>query len=197
MRTGNQDSASYADHPKYDSVKIGVEMNDLPSSYRAMSKRELIKWTLNYTKDWAVETFRRIPDERLASRAHPSINSAAWLFAHIAVTERKHIGLALEGIDDVPAKYRIFHAGSHPTDDQVSDAYGSKEELIAYWQDVRAKTEQYLDSITDEDLCAVSPVEFGGPNRHNPRREWFVMTIQHQNYHWGQLAVVEKIINST
>ena len=171
-------------------------MNDLSFMYKPMSERDFIKWTLNYTKDWIVDTFRRIPDERLASRPHPRINSPAWVFGHIAVTERKHVGLALEGMDDIPEKYRIFHTGSRPADEEVANAYESKEELIAYWDDVREKTERYLDRITDEDLCAVSPVEFGGPNRDNPRREWFVMTIQHQNCHWGQLQVIKTIIES-
>ena len=33
----------------------------------------------------------------------------------------------------------------------------------------------------------------GGPNRHNPIREFFIMVIQHQNYHWGQLRTVARL----
>jgi uncharacterized damage-inducible protein DinB len=163
---------------------------------KTMSERSFITWTLDYTKDWVIETFCQIPEERLAIRPCSNINSAAWVFGHIAVTERKHVGLALEGIDDIPIKYCIFNSGTQPTDEAVSGAYKSRKELIDYWDYVREKTRQYLDKINDEDLYAVSPFEFGGPNRNNPRREWFIMTIQHQNYHWGQLSLIKKFISN-
>jgi len=113
------------------------------------------------------------------------------------VTERKHVGLALEGVDDIPPVYRIFHTGARPTEQQIADAIESKDALVKYWQDVRAKTGRYLETITDDDLAGVPETPWlarAWPNSENPRREWFVMTIQHQNAHWGQLTIIEKLI---
>ena len=74
----------------------------------------------------------------------------------------------------------------------------AKQALIDYWRGVRAKTVAYLDRITDADLKEVPGDEFllgeKDPNRQNPRREWFVMTIQHQHYHWGELSAVGKLL---
>ena len=175
-------------------------MSDLPFMYKPMSERAFIRWALGYTMDRVIETFRAVPDEWLARRPRPNINAPGWVFGHIAVTERKHVGLALEGVDDIPREYGILHSGARPTEQEIADAIESKDALVKYWQDVRAKTERYLETITDDDLAGVAKTRWlahAGPNRENPRREWFIMTIQHQNYHWGQLATIEKVIRSS
>jgi len=161
--------------------------------YQDMSERDLLKWALDYTMPWVIQTFKSIPDDRLALRPLPRINAPAWVFAHIAVTERKHVGLCLEGIDDIPKHLRIFHTGKKPTEDAIRQALESKDALISYWHEVRAKTHAYLDRVTDADLKEIPQSTLMRGNE-NPVREWFVMTIQHQNAHWGQLSIIAKLI---
>lgn len=174
-------------------------MNDIPFMYKQMSERALIRWALAYTMDWVIDAFLAIPDDAIALRPLPNVNAPGWVFGHIAVTERKHVGLALEGVDDIPPEYGVFHTGARPTDREIADAIESKDALVEYWREVRAKTERYLETITDDDLAGVADTPWlahVGPNRDNPRREWFIMTIQHQNYHWGELATIGKVIRS-
>jgi len=164
-------------------------------AYSPMSERAFIQYALGYTTEWVIETFRSIPDEALCRRVAPALNQPAWIFGHIAVTERLHVGCFLEGVNDIPAGYRPFR--DRCTDGELRKAFDSKDELIGYWRDVRTKTERYIQSITDEELCRAPENELidgAGPNRDNPRREWFVMTIQHQHYHWGQLAVIGALL---
>ena len=177
---------------------LGGSDEEVPFMYSDISERQFIKWTLGDTMGWIIDTFESIPDEALCVRPRPNINAPAWIFGHIAVTERKHVGMVLEGVDDIPEAYRIFHCARRPTDDEIAGAVQSKQALIDYWRDVRVKTEAYLDRITDADLKEVPGDETGlrddDPNRNNPRREWLVMTIQHQNCHWGELRVIQKLL---
>ncbi|MCL5271369.1 MAG: DinB family protein [bacterium] len=171
-------------------------MSALVSPNSEMSERRFIEYILAYTMDPIIKTFRAIPDQWLCRRPHPYINAPGWIFGHIAVTERKHVGLFLENMDDIPHRFRLFHSGSRPSEAEIAAAIESKEQLIAYWRGVRQMTLRYLDGITDDDLAGVSSSAWLGsndPNLENPRREWFVMTVQHQNYHWGQLDVIREM----
>ena len=172
-------------------------MDEKPIMYRDMSERDLLKWTLDYTKPWVIGTFESIPDDRLAVRPRPNINAPGWIFGHIVVTERTHVGRFLEGVDDVPEPWRTVFRAPKPTEAEIRQAIASKADLIDYWHGVRAKTHAYLDRVTDADLKGVPQntlLTDDDPNRHNPIREWFVMPIQHQNGHWGQLQIIAKLI---
>ena len=53
--------------------------------------------------------------------------------------------------------------------------------------------------ITDEDLKEVPKntlLPDNDPNRENPIREWFVMTIKHQNMAWGEIHMIRRILES-
>ena len=177
-------------------------MEEKPIMYTDMSERDLLKWQLNYTMPQIIEDFRAIPDNKLGWRPAKRTRSAGQIFGHIVVTERGHVGHFLEGVDDIPEKYTIFRSLTHyePTEAEVVKAVGSKEELIAYWREVRQKTIVYLDSISDENLKEVPKktlLHDNDPNRHNPIREWFVMTIKHQNMGWGEIHMIRRIIESS
>ncbi|MBI5092907.1 MAG: DinB family protein [Candidatus Hydrogenedentes bacterium] len=169
------------------------------SPYSTMSERAFIGYTLGYTMNWIIDAFCAIPDEWLCRSPHPGVNAPGWIFGHIAVTERRHVGMVLEGVDDIPKPLRLFHAGARPGETEIAAAIESKEQLVEYWRTVRQQTECYLERIRDDDLSGVpscaclSPDD---PNRQNPRREWLVMTIHHQNYHWGQLGVISGLLGN-
>jgi uncharacterized damage-inducible protein DinB len=171
-------------------------MSEKPFMYRDMTECELLRWALDYRMDPVIDTFRSIPEEHAWVRPRPNVNSSAFIFGHIAVTERSHIGRFLQGVEDIPATFRPFRA-SRPKDEDIRAAVASKEALIDYWREVRAKTHGYLDRLTDADLKKVpetSALPVDDPNRGNPIREWFIMTIEHQNQHWGQLEIIAKMV---
>jgi len=104
-------------------------------------------------------------------------------------------------VNDIPEKLRVFGSLTYcdPTKEEVLKALGSREGLVAYWQEVRKQTHAYLNSITDEVLQEVPKrtlLPDNDPNRHNPIREWFVMTIQHQNMAWGEIHMIRRILES-
>ncbi|MEE8397745.1 MAG: DinB family protein [Desulfobacterales bacterium] len=141
------------------------------------------------------------PDPR--PLGHPRTRSAGQIFGHIIARERAHVRSFVQGInDDIPESFKVvFHSltFSDPTEDEVLRAVGSKEHLIAYWRKVRGQTHEYLDSIDDGDLKGVprkTLLPDNDPNRDNPIREWFVMTIKHQNMAWGEIHMIRRILES-
>ncbi len=163
-----------------------------------MTNRDVIKYNLDYTMDWLIRKFELVPDDRIWVRPRPNINAPGWIFAHVAVTEREHVGAYLQGIDDVPPDWRrIFRIHRPPTDEELQAVAAPRPVFISYWQEVRQKTHEYLDSITDEDLLKVPEKSLhppGHPNSDNPALEWLTMTIQHQNEHRGQLDIILKLL---
>jgi len=172
-----------------------------PFMYTDMSECTFIQWNLDYTIDRVIETFMAIPDEWLSKRPRHNIPPPGWTFGHIAVTERVHVVRYLQGVDDIPSAYNIFYPVPPPvvipTEDELAKVIKSKDQLINYWRSVRQQTSAYLQSITDADLKTIPEKTLhpkGLPNSSNPIREWFVMTIQHQNYNWGRLEIVRRLI---
>jgi uncharacterized damage-inducible protein DinB len=163
-----------------------------------MTLREFIKWNLEYTMPRVIGNFEAIPDDLVCVRPRPNVNSPGWILGHVAVTERLHVGRFVEGVDDVPKRFRVFRAAK-PSGEDVRRVVESKEALVSYWHGVRAKTEAYLDRITDEDLLKVPQHDLRPPdvNQENVTAEWFVMTIQHQNQHNGELHLIRKLIESS
>ncbi len=93
----------------------------------------------------------------------------------------------------MPEQYGALRNGSDvPTGENLKAAVGTKAEIIAQWGKVRQKTWDYLDGLTDEGL-AVIPEHMKDKQHADPIREFFAMTIHHQNYHWGQLSQIAQI----
>ncbi|MEI7833654.1 MAG: DinB family protein, partial [bacterium] len=132
-------------------------MEEIPFMYTNMSERDVYKWQLDYTMPNIIKDFLAIPEDRLTWRPAAKTRSAAHIFAHIIITEQQHISGFLQGIADIPEKFTGIRSLTHndPTEEQTLTAIGSREELIAFWHEVREQTHAYLDSITDEDLKEV------------------------------------------
>ena len=174
-------------------------MDEVPFMYTDLGEVGLIKWTLDYTMDWVIGTFESIPESCLFGRPRPNINAPAWIFGHIAVTERSHVAGFIQGnCSDIPEGWGpIFKGHGPPDEEDLKGAAKSRAHLISSWRGVRQQTHEYLDAISDADLKEEPKTSVLGendPNRRNPVREFFVMTIQHQNHHWGQLSIVQKLL---
>jgi hypothetical protein len=176
-------------------------MEDKPVMYTDMSERDLLKWQLDYTMPMIIKDFEAIPDDKLGWRPAKKTRSAGQIFGHIIATERAHIRGFVQGIDDSGKDAKLFHSltSCDPDEDSVLRAIPSKEELVTAWREVRKQTHEYLDSTTDEDLKNIPQKTLlpdNDPNRNNPIREWFVMTIKHQNMAWGEIHMIRRILES-
>ncbi len=174
-------------------------MAEKPIQYTDMSERAFIKWVLDYTMEQTIELFESIPEDHLCLRPGPNINAPGWVFGHLIGGERAMIGGFAQGVMDIPAKYGVFSGQSISTESQLRDALEPTDALTAYWREVRKQTHEYLDRLTDADLKSVPETSILPDNavmRNKPIREYFVMTIEHQNYHRGQLQTIRVLLES-
>lgn len=153
-------------------------------------ERATLLWLLNYHFPKILGSVNGISYEFLFRRPAKHLNPPGWIFAHMAVKERDHIAGFAQGTNDVPAEYAIFRGGYLPSEDEMRAAMTNITEITAYYHKVRGQTADYLASISDSDLKNVP--------RHvnqDPIREFLVMTIQHQYYHWAQLEIIRKLLH--
>ena len=176
-------------------------MDAKPFMYTDMTERDVYRWQLDYTMPMIIKDFEAIPDDKLGWRPAAKTRSAGQIFGHIIATERGHVRGFVQGIPDSGKGEDLFHSLTFcdPTEHEVLKAIPSKGQLIATWREVRRQTHEYLDSITDKDLKEVPKKTLlpdNDPNRQNPIREWFVMTIKHQNMAWGEIHMIRRILES-
>ncbi len=152
-------------------------------------ERATLLWLLDYHFKKILHSLDGVPAEALFCRPVEYLNPPGWILAHMAVKERDHIAGFAQGANDVPAKYTIFRGGKLFSKDEMETAITDGAEIVRYYERVRAKTANYLATLEDSDLKNVP-----GYVNQDPIREFFVMTIQHQYYHWAQLEVIRKLL---
>jgi len=170
-----------------------------PYMYTDMSERDFIKWNLDYSMQRVLATWDVIPEEHICKQPKPYLNAPAFVFGNIIVKERIHHAGFAGGINDIPEKYFLFHGFKKPTQAELEAAFETKQELVDYWKVVRQETIKLLDNMSDTDLKNVpekSVIGDGEPNRDNPIREAYVMSIMNQNDRLGELRVLQTIIEN-
>ena len=170
-----------------------IPMTEIPFKRQDIGECGFIRYALDGGKGAIVHCFEALPDDVLYRQSHPKLVAPVWLFGHIVVKERDHVGGFAQGIWDSPAKYGILRGYTTiPSEDDLRECIPSRAEIIAYWDSVRDNTLAYLDSLSDEDLKTV-PGHMGEPFDKSPIREFFAMTVHQQNYHWGQLYQIAEM----
>ena len=151
-------------------------------------------WSLDYHFKKILSEAEGITPENLYRRPTDYLSPPGWILAHMAVKERDHIAGFAQGANDVPRKYGIFRGnpkGDLPPKEKMHEALPDVSSIISYYREVRAKTTVFLESLNDEDFKSVP-----GYINQDPLREFFVMTIHHQNYHWAQLRLAQRILST-
>lgn len=180
-------------------AKEETTMEDKPYMYTDMSERDFIRWNLEYSMRRVLATWDAIPEEYICKQPKQYLAAPAFVFGNIAVKERIHHAGFAGGINDVPKKYFLFHGFRMPTQSELEAAVESKQSLVDYWKEVRQGTLQLLDAMSDSDLKKIpemSVIPDGQPNRSNPIRESYVMSIMNQNVRYGELRVLQSIIQN-
>ena len=172
---------------------------DKPYMYTDMSERDFIRWNLDYSMRRVLATWDAIAEKYIYTQSKPYLAAPAFVFGNIAVKERIHHAGFTGGINDIPKKYEIFHGFKMPTQAELEAAVDSKQALVDYWTEVRKHTLELLAAMSDSNLKNVpekSVIPDGQPNRDNPIREAYVMSIMNQNARWGELRVLQAVIEN-
>lgn len=151
-------------------------------------------WSLNYHFKTILSEAEGITTENLYRIPMECLSPPGWILAHMAVKERDHIAGFAQGANDVPREYGIFRGnpeGILPPQEKMVAALPDVSSIISYYKDVREKTAVFLETLNDEDFKTIP-----GHINQDPLREFFVMTIHHQNYHWAQLRLAQRILST-
>ena len=116
------------------------------------------------------------------------------------LNERRHVGQFLLAIDDIPAAYAIFDGDRGYCEQMCTEeelrSTATREEIIAYWEDVHRQTLDYLHRVTEANLTAPPQKTLypdDGADRNIPRRDWLIKLIEHQGLLMGQLLAIKRL----
>jgi len=129
------------------------------------------------------EQLYRVPDEN----SLPII----WQVGHIAHRERSHIGYFLQGEKGqiIPEKYEVFGTEWCPLE-LLHKWIESVEDVFAWVKDVRAKTHEYIDSLSPEDYHKVPETSEGNLSISH----WLFITTNHTALHIGRIQALRAVI---
>ena len=169
------------------------------SGYEDIGEKGFIKWSLDYTMDPIIEGFLAVPDAQRYKAVLDKLPAPCRILGHIALSEEGLIQGFAQGVRErrCPFPQHLFSVFQAAGERELRDGIPDSEQLVAYWRDVREDTHRYLDSLAPEVLRQrpdESTLPDGDGNRNNPVREFFIMAIQHQNCHWGELRAVCKLL---
>ena len=166
--------------------------------YEDIGEKGFIKWSLDYTMGPIIECFLAIPEDERYRTVLDRLPAPCRILGHIALNEDSLIQGFAQGIRQRRCSFpvRLFDVRESPSEQELREGIPDSERLVAYWREVREDTHRYLADLTPEVLRQRPEKSFlpeGDGNRDNPVREFFIMAIQHQNCHWGELRAICKI----
>jgi hypothetical protein len=169
--------------------------------YEDIGEKGFIRWSLAYTMEPIIECFLAIPETQRYQMVDGKLPPPCSILGHIARNEEFLIRGAAQGNGEFrcPFPARLFDTVDTPAEAELRAGIPDSERLVDYWRDVRADTLAYLDGL-DPELLRQRPgksvLPEGSGNRDNPLREFFLMVIQHQNCHWGELRAICKLLGA-
>ena len=168
--------------------------------YQDIGEKGFIEWSLGYTMDPIIECFEAIPEKHRYERALGKLNAPCCILGHIALNEENLLKGFAQGISArrCPFPQELFDVFRQLGEEQLRKGIPDSSKLVEYWRAVREDTLTYLQGLAPEALRsrpAASTLPEKDGNRDNPIREFFIMAIQHQNCHWGELRAICKILD--
>ena len=167
--------------------------------YQDIGEKGFIEWSLGYTMEPIIECFQAVPEHRRRQRVLDKLSAPCCILGHVALNEENLLKGFAQGTTErkCPFPPRLFDVSRPPTEGQLREGIPDSSKLVDYWRAMREETLTYLRNLTPEDLRQrprKSTLQDGDGNRDNPVREFFIMAIQHQNCHWGELRAICKIL---
>jgi len=146
-------------------------------------------------------TVRGLDAETLGGRVDPDANSIAWLVWHLTRVQDDHVsevaGRAQAWTEEGWAErfalpFDVSDTGyGHSSDDVAQLADASATDLVGYHEGVHARTEEFVRTLTDDDLARVVDRQWDPPVTLAVR---LVSVISDDLQHAGQAAYVKGVL---
>lgn len=114
-----------------------------------------------------------------------------WEVGHIAHRERTHVGRFLQGLQGeiIPPQYEVF-GPERCAADEIRDTIDSLQGVYAWVRDVRAESNAYIATLSDEDWHRVPPTsEFD-----MSVAKWLFITTAHTALHIGRIQLLRALV---
>ena len=152
-----------------------------------MNAIDVIKLSLENSRGWTMGLFMDIKDQPMVQATSSGGNHPMWLLGHIVHSESNLLDGFIQGKPNrFPELESNFAMGTSPSTD--ASEYPSMDELFAIWDEVRAATIEYLNSLSDADLDKPSHA----PEAFSPGFATvggcFTGICIHASFHAGQVA---------
>jgi uncharacterized damage-inducible protein DinB len=146
-------------------------------------------------------TVRGLDAEALGARVDPDANSIAWLVWHLTRLQDDHVSEVAgrpqawteEGwAERFALPFDVADTGyGHSSEDVAQLGRVSASDLIGYHEAVRARTEEFLRTLTDDDLDRVVDTSWDPPVTLAVR---LVSVVSDDLQHAGQAAYVKGVV---
>jgi uncharacterized damage-inducible protein DinB len=168
-----------------------------------MTIGELLVDAFNRIREGAWEAVRGLSPEQLATRPTSHANSIGWLVWHLTRVQDDHIAevAGLEQVWTSEGWYEQFglpfgpeDTGYGHTSSEVASVSGlDAERLVGYLDAVHARTVEYVQPLTPEDLGRVVDERWDPPVTLGVR---LVSVVNDDQQHIGQAAFVRGLITA-
>lgn len=143
---------------------------------------------------WYADPLREIDglsEEQLFWVPDPNSLCILWHAGHIAHRERTHIGTFLRGLEPtiIPEQFEVFGPEWCPAE-KLRHSTAPVENVLAWVRDVREKSHEYIQSLTDEIFHSVPPTSEGALSVAH----WLLITAAHTALHIGRIQLLRALI---
>jgi hypothetical protein len=159
------------------------------NQYEVFIKMVLSNWELQNTR--LNELLNKLSDKQLTSETAPGRNTGIYLLGHLIAVNDAVIPLLNLGNKLYPELYDMFV--EQP--DKSGQNFPPVSELKDYWKNVTETLRRYFNSMPMEEWfkrhMSVSEVDFA-KEPHRNKLNIVINRTNHQSYHLGQMAYLEK-----
>lgn len=153
-----------------------------------MTTKELLKFQLETARDWFVPCAKDMADKPLLQPTPRGGNHPMWVVGHCAFAEAGMLAMIVGEDNQLQHWSEAFGGGTEPTTN--AGDYPPYDEVLAAFEEGRARTLEVLESMSDDDLaapCARVPKGHEDAPNFQSRARMFSIVFLHQNAHLGQL----------
>ena len=168
-----------------------------------MTLGELLVDTFDRIREGAGDAVRGLSPEQLAERPGSSANSIGWLVWHLARVQDDHIAAVADHEqvwtsagwhERFALPFAAEDTGYGHTSDQVAQVCGlDAEQLVGYLDAVHARTVEYVQPLTADDLARVVDERWDPPVTLGVR---LVSVLNDDQQHVGQAAFIRGLLSA-